>query len=103
MAACYRCLFRHPPPPDAVPTCSQAGVLGAVAGILGSIQATEALKFITGVGSLLSGTLLSFDARTLQFRKVKLKRQKNCPICGKNPTITELVDAEQVACNLSQA
>ena len=102
-SACYRCLFRHPPPPDAVPTCSQAGVLGAVAGILGSIQATEALKFITGVGKILSGTLLSFDARTLQFRKVKLKQQKNCPICGENPTITELTDAEQVACNLSQA
>jgi molybdopterin/thiamine biosynthesis adenylyltransferase len=99
-SACYRCFFRQPPPPDAVPTCSQAGVLGAVAGMLGTIQATEALKFITGVGELLSGTLLSFDAKTMHFRKVKLDQQKNCPICGDRPAITELTDAEPAVCNL---
>ncbi len=99
-SACYRCSFRTPPPPDAVPTCSQAGVLGAVAGMLGTIQATETLKFITEVGELLTDTLLSFNAKNFSFRKVLLQRQKNCPICGENPTITELVDAEQTACDL---
>lgn len=98
--ACYRCFFRQPPPPDAVPTCSQAGVLGAIAGMLGTIQATETLKFITGVGEPLGGTLLSFDAKTMHFRKVKLQKQKNCPVCGESPTITELTDAEQSVCVL---
>ncbi len=96
--SCYRCSFRKPPPPDAVPTCSQAGVLGAVAGMLGSIQATETLKFITGVGHLLTDTLLSFNAKTMDFRKITLSKQKDCPICGENPIITELVDAEQTVC-----
>jgi molybdopterin/thiamine biosynthesis adenylyltransferase len=68
--------------------------------MLGTIQATEALKFITGVGELLSGTLLSFDAQTMHFRRVKLQRQKNCPICAESPAITELTDAEQAVCNL---
>ncbi len=99
-SSCYRCTFRSPPPPDAVPTCSQAGVLGAIAGMLGTIQATEALKFITGAGSLLTDTLLSFDAKTMNFRKVQLKKQDNCPLCGQSPTITELVDAEQAVCSL---
>lgn len=99
-SSCYRCSFRTPPPPDAVPTCSQAGVLGAIAGMLGTIQAAETLKFITDTGELLTNTLLSFNAKTMNFRKVKLKRQANCPVCGKNPTITELVDAEQAACGL---
>ena len=98
--ACYRCFFRQPPPPDAVPTCSQAGVLGAIAGMLGTIQATETLKFITGVGEPLGGTLLSFDAKNMHFRKVKLQKQKDCPICGESPTITELTDAEQTVCSL---
>ena len=99
-SACYRCAFRSPPPPDAVPTCSQAGVLGAIAGMLGTIQAAEALKFITGAGELLTNTLLSFDAKTMNFRKIALRRQKNCPVCGENPTITELSDAEQAVCGL---
>jgi adenylyltransferase/sulfurtransferase len=102
-SACYRCSFRSPPPPDAVPTCSQAGVLGAVAGMLGTIQATEALKFITGVGTLLTNTLLSFDAKTMAFRKVRLNKQDDCPVCGINPTITELVDSEQSHCELKGA
>jgi adenylyltransferase/sulfurtransferase len=98
--ACYRCSFRKPPPPDAVPSCAQAGVLGAIAGMLGTIQAAEALKFITGAGELLTNGLLSFDAKTMLFRKIELKKQKNCPVCGTDPTITELVDIEQSACEL---
>lgn len=99
-SACYRCSFRSPPPPDAVPTCSQAGVLGAVAGMLGTIQATETLKFITGSGELLTNTLLTFNAKNMDFRKIKLRKQSDCPVCGEHPSITELVDAEQTACGL---
>lgn len=99
-SSCYRCAFRNPPPPDAVPTCSQAGVLGAIAGMLGTIQAAETLKYITGVGELLTDCLLSFNAKTMSFRKALLKRQTDCPICGKNPSITELTDAEQTVCSL---
>lgn len=99
-SACYRCVFRTPPPPDAVPTCSQAGVLGAIAGMLGTIQAAEALKFVTEVGTLLTNTLLSFDAKNMNFRKIKIHKQDDCPVCGEFPTVTELIDAEQVVCNL---
>ena len=99
-SACYRCSFREPPPPDAVPTCSQAGVLGAIAGMLGTIQAAETLKYITGAGELLTDSLLSFNAKTMNFRKVALKRQPDCPVCGDTPTITELTDAEQTICGL---
>ena len=101
-SACYRCVFRTPPPPDAVPTCSQAGVLGAIAGMLGTIQAAEALKFVTEVGELLTDTLLSFDAKTMNFRKVKLHKQENCPVCGEHQTVIELIDEAQVVCNLRQ-
>lgn len=98
--ACYRCVFREPPPRNVVPTCSQAGVLGAIAGMLGTIQAAEALKFITGAGEPLADSLLTFDALTMTFRKVALRRQPDCPVCGNNPTITALFDEEQVACDL---
>ena len=87
-SACYRCAFRTPPPPDAMQLCSQAGILGAIAGMLGTIQATEALKFITGTGSLLTDTLLTFDAKTMNFRKINLKRQADCPACGKKQNST---------------
>jgi len=100
VSSCYRCTFREPPPPDAVPTCSQAGVLGAIAGMLGTIQAAEALKFITGVGTLLTDTLLSFNAKEMTFRRVHLKRRDNCPLCGVTPTITSLIDYEQALCAL---
>ncbi len=100
-SACYRCIFRTPPPPDAVPTCSQAGVLGAVAGMLGTIQAAEALKYITGAGEPLADALLIFDAKTMHFRRVPLKRQDDCPVCGNRPTITELEDLEQAVCSLA--
>jgi len=99
-SACYRCVFSKPPPPDIVPTCSQAGVLGAIAGILGTIQATEALKFFTGVGTLLTDSLLIFDARRMNFRKATCRSRPSCPICGENPTIEELVDEEQALCDL---
>jgi adenylyltransferase/sulfurtransferase len=101
-SACYRCIFREPPPPDAVPTCSQAGVLGAIAGMLGTIQAAEVLKYITGTGILLTDRLLSFNAKTMDFRKIKLTRQADCPVCGENPTITELVDNQRPACGLPE-
>lgn len=101
-SACYRCTFRQPPPPDAVPTCSQAGVLGAIAGMLGTIQAAEVLKFVTGVGELLTGTLLTFDAKTMNFKKITLHKQANCPVCGDAPSITELFDEEQIFCTLKK-
>ncbi len=96
--ACYRCVFRQPPPKDAVPTCAQAGVLGAVAGMLGTVQATEALKYLTGIGTPLSNRVLSFDALSMEWRTVPVKRDHKCPVCGDNPTITELVEYEQPAC-----
>ena len=99
-SACYRCAFPKPPPADVVPTCSQAGVLGAIAGMLGTIQAAEALKFITDTGDLLTDTLLSFNAKTMSFRKVALNKQANCPLCGEIPVITELVDAPQAVCSV---
>jgi len=98
---CYRCIFNKMPPKNAVPTCSQAGVLGAIAGMLGTIQAAEALKFFTGVGELLVDRMLVFNAKSMSFRTVKFSHNKKCPICGENPTIKELVDEEQVACDLN--
>jgi len=100
-SSCLRCSFRKPPPPNAVPSCSQAGILGAVAGMLGTIQATEALKYITGAGSLLTDTLLSFNAKSMAFRKINIRRDKQCPLCGNSPTITELEDAPQAVCDLT--
>ena len=98
--ACYRCLFKSPPPANAVPTCSQAGVLVAIAGMLGTIQAAETLKYLTGVGELLTNKLLTFNAKTMDFRKINTRRQASCAICGDNPTITELIDYEQAVCDL---
>lgn len=98
--ACYRCFFKEPPPPGAVPTCSQAGVLGAIAGMLGTIQAAETLKFFTGVGELLTNRLLTFDAKTMLFRTIPVKQRLSCAICGEHPTITKLIDYEQAACDL---
>lgn len=96
---CYRCVFNSPPPKDAVPTCKQAGVVGAMAGVIGSLQAMEAIKYIVGVGDLLVGRLLTYDALTMEFHTVKLpKRRPNCQICGDHPSITELIDYEQTEC-----
>ena len=91
---CYRCLFRNPPPPGAVPNCAEAGVLGAMTGIVGSIQAAEALKLILGVGQPLVSRLLLIDALNMEFRVVRLRRDPQCPLCGDNPTITHLIDYE---------
>jgi molybdopterin/thiamine biosynthesis adenylyltransferase len=100
-SACYRCVFHSPPPKNAVPTCSQAGVLGAIAGMLGTIQAAEALKFFAGVGDLLTNRLLMFNAKTMDFRKANFKKNPKCPICGEHPTVTELVDGEQAVCDIN--
>jgi len=94
-SACYRCLFPEPPPPGLVPSCQEAGILGAVAGIIGTIQANEVLKFILGTGNLLTGKLLVFNALDSYFRQVKVPRNPKCPVCGENPTVTELIDYEQ--------
>src|SRR5690606_5926714 len=86
---CYRCLFREPPPPGQVPSCSQAGVLGAVAGTMGALQATEVVKEILGIGDGLSGRLLLHDALSMEFRKVRVPRDPECPLCGDQPTIRD--------------
>ena len=91
---CYRCLFPSPPPPGMVPNCAEAGVLGALTGLVGSIQATEALKIFLGIGQSLTSRLLLIDALSMTFREVKLKRNPECPLCGDNPTVTELIDYE---------
>ena len=97
---CYRCAFQSPPPKDAVPTCKQAGVIGAMGGVIGSLQAMEAIKYIIGQGDLLTGRLLTYDALKMTFRTVKLPKNHHCPVCGDNPTITELIDYEQAVCEL---
>ena len=97
---CYRCVFKNPPPKDAVPTCKQAGVIGAMGGVIGSLQAMEAVKYILGVGDLLTGYLLTYDALKMEFRKVKLPtKTDNCDVCGTNQTITEIIDYEQAECD----
>lgn len=92
---CYRCLFPTPPPPGEVPSCAEAGVLGAMTGIVGSIQATEVCKLILGVGEPLSGRLLIIDSLSMDFRMVKVRRNPKCPLCGDHPTVTKLIDYEQ--------
>lgn len=97
---CYRCVFKEPPPKDAVPTCKQAGVIGAMGGVIGSLQAMEALKYIIGKGELLTGWLFTYDALTMEFRKIRLpKHTAGCAVCGEHPTITELIDYEQAECD----
>ncbi len=98
---CYRCLFPTPPPPGAVPSCAEAGVLGALPGMVGSIQATETIKLILGEGEPLVGRLLLIDALSMEFRTVKLRRNKKCALCGENPTIHKLIDYE-VFCGLQE-
>ncbi len=92
---CYRCLYPEPPPPGLVPNCQEGGVLGVLAGIIGNIQAVETLKLVLGIGESLAGKLLIYDALNTEFRKLKLKRDVNCPVCGDNPTIKELIDYEE--------
>ena len=92
---CYRCLFPEPPPPGLVPSCAEGGVLGVLPGTIGAIQATEAIKLIIGQGQSLIGRLLLYDALDMTFDEVRLRKNPNCPVCGPNPTITELIDYEQ--------
>jgi sulfur-carrier protein adenylyltransferase/sulfurtransferase len=92
---CYRCLYPEPPPPGLVPSCAEGGVLGILPGLVGVIQATEVIKLILGIGDPLIGRLLLIDALGMSFRQLKLRKNPDCPVCGKNPTITELIDYEQ--------
>ncbi len=91
---CYRCLYAEPPPAGLVPSCAEGGVLGVLPGIIGSIQAMETIKLIVGAGEPLIGRLLLFDALKLQFRELKLEKDPDCPVCGRNPTVTQLIDYE---------
>ncbi len=92
---CYRCLYPEPPPPGMVPSCAEGGVLGILPGIVGLIQANEVIKLVLGVGESLVGRLLLFDALSMKFKEMKLRKDPSCPICGDNPTITELIDYDQ--------
>lgn len=98
-APCYRCLYPEPPPAGLVPSCSEAGILGALAGAVGTIQAVEVIKELLGVGDSLAGKLMVFDALRMEWKKLKLHKDPACPLCGENPTITDLVTYEQ-ACEL---
>ena len=93
-AGCYRCLYPTPPPPGMVPSCAEAGVFGVLPGIIGSIMAVETIKIVLGIGDPLVNKLLLFDALSMEFRTVKLRQDKNCPLCGDDPTVTELIDYE---------
>ncbi|MGH9346787.1 MAG: molybdopterin-synthase adenylyltransferase MoeB [Vicinamibacterales bacterium] len=92
---CYRCLYPEPPPPGLVPSCAEGGVLGVLPGIIGVIQATEAIKLIAGIGDPLIGRFLIYDALRMRFRELKLRKDPECPVCGVNPTVTDLIDYEQ--------
>jgi len=97
---CYRCLYPEPPPPGLVPSCAEGGVLGVLPGVIGTIQATEAIKLLTGIGEPLIGRLLLYDALAMRFRELKLRRNPDCPVCGDHPTVTELIDYQQF-CGIS--
>ncbi len=91
---CYRCLYPEPPPPGLVPSCAEGGVLGVLPGVIGTIQATEVIKLLAGIGEPLIGRLMLYDALAMRFRELKLRRNPECPVCGENPTVTELIDYE---------
>jgi adenylyltransferase/sulfurtransferase len=99
---CYRCLYPEPPPPGLVPSCAEGGVLGILPGAIGIIQATETVKLILGAGEPLIGRLMLYDALGMSFREMKLRKDPNCPICGENPTVTELIDYQEF-CGIPQA
>ena len=99
---CYRCMFPEPPPPGMVPSCAEGGVLGVLPGLIGVMQAIEAIKLIMGIGQSLIGRLVHFDALNLKFREFKLRRDPKCPVCSEHPTITELIDYDQF-CGIPQA
>ncbi len=92
---CYRCLYPEPPPPGTVPSCAEGGVLGVLPGLVGLVQATEAVKWILGIGESLMGRLVMYDALAMSFREVRIRRDPDCPVCGDQPTVKELIDYEQ--------
>ena len=92
---CYRCLYPEPPPPGLVPSCAEGGVLGILPGLIGSLQATEAIKLLLGIGESLAGRLLIYDALTMEFTELKVRKNPDCPVCGTHPTVTKLIDYEQ--------
>src|SRR2546423_8226754 len=98
---CYRCLYPEPPPPGLVPSCAEGGVLGILPGLIGMIQATEAVKLILGTGEPLVGRLVLYDALAMRFRELKLRRNPECPVCGDHPTITKLIDYQEF-CGIPQ-
>ena len=97
---CYRCLYPEPPPPGMVPSCAEGGVLGVLCATIGSIQTTEAIKVITGVGESLIGSLMVYDALEMEFRKVKIRKDPNCPLCGDKPTQTSLLPDYEAFCGV---
>jgi adenylyltransferase/sulfurtransferase len=99
---CYRCLYPEPPPPGLVPSCAEGGVLGILPGMIGVIQATEAVKIILGIGTTLKGRLMLYDSLKMQFRELKLRRNPECPVCGDHPTVTKLIDYQEF-CGIPQA
>jgi adenylyltransferase/sulfurtransferase len=99
---CYRCLYPEPPPPGLVPSCAEGGVLGVLPGVIGVIQATEAIKLLAGIGEPLIGRFLIYDALRMRFRELKLKKDPDCPVCGTHPTVTKLIDYEEF-CGLRPA
>jgi sulfur-carrier protein adenylyltransferase/sulfurtransferase len=102
-APCYRCLYPEPPPPGMVPSCAEGGVLGVLCASIGAIQTTEAIKVLTGIGEPLVGSLVVYDALEMEYRKIKVRKDPECPLCGKNPTITGLVDYDAFCGTVSEA
>ncbi len=99
---CYRCLYPEPPPPGMVPSCAEGGVLGVLCASIGSIQVTEAIKLLTGIGDTLLGRLMVYDALDMNYRQVKIRKDPNCAVCGENPTVTELIDYEAFCGTISE-
>ncbi len=95
MGPCYRCLFPEPPPPGSVPSCAEAGVFGALPGVIGSLMAAEAIKYLLSLGENISGKLIHYDALYSEFRELKLERNPNCPVCGENPSVLKLIDYQE--------
>ncbi len=100
---CYRCLYPEPPPPGMVPSCAEGGVLGVLCASIGSIQVTEAIKLLTGIGDPLLGRLMVYDALEMQYRQVRIRKDPNCAVCGANPTVTELIDYDAFCGTISDA
>jgi adenylyltransferase/sulfurtransferase len=100
---CYRCLYPEPPPPGMVPSCAEGGVLGVLCASIGAIQGTEAIKLITGIGDPLAGSLMIYDALEMEYRKLKVRKDPNCALCGENPTVTDLIDYETFCGAVSDA